>query len=221
MNELLKKFLKSPLAIGLACTNALLAVGAALSGIAPTLVVLSLFVIVTGGEMTLLLASKPGAKAILAEQDRERNERDAEKLLTAAALRKRLSLLRIDDAALKTLIDKLVLASGLYLDACTKGSPRDPFIEDSLAQASNMVNEYLKISDSTRIEQFLEPRGGTDGSTSSIAPVDSGVALVEKTRALLDESVREIEERLALPQGGLEGNHTARDAMESRQELEE
>ncbi len=231
MNGLLKKFFKSPLAIGLMALNAILAGLAALFGALPTLVVLPLFVLVTGGEMAVLLSSKWGAKAILAEQDRERLERDTEKLAHVAALRKRLALLRMDDAALKTVIDRIVLASGLYLDACAKGGTRDPFVEDAIGQASEVMSEYLKIVDGARIESLLGSgySAGVSGALHVDAGVESGAHvklggdadIAQSTRALLDAATRTIEERLALPQGGIEGNHTALDKMESRQELEE
>lgn len=208
MNGLLKKFLTSPLAIGLAALNAILAGGAALFGVVPALVALPLFALATGGEMVALLSSKPGAKAILAEQDRERAEHDTEKLAHAISLRKRLAVLRVDDPALKTSIDRIVLASGLYLDACAKGGNRDPRIEDAIEQAAEAVNGYLRIEDGARVGALL----GSGGDSAGIA---------QRACALLDAATRTIEERLALPQGGIVGNHTALDELESRQELEE
>ncbi len=217
MNEFVKKFLKSPLAFSLVAVNAILAGGAALFGVVPVLVALPLFALVSGGELIALLSSKSGAKAILAEQDRERVERDTEKLAHAAALRKRLALLRVEDPALKTSIDRIVLTSGLYLDACAKGGSRDPYIEDAIEQASEVVNEYMKIVDGARIEGMI----GSGGSRSSRRGEDTGADVAQRARTLLDGATHTIEERLALPQGGIEGNHTTLDTMESRQELEE
>jgi len=237
MNDLLKNFIKSPLAIGLVALNALLAGGAALFGAMPALIALPLFMVVSGGELVALLSSKSGAKAILAEQDRERIERDTEKIAHAAALRKRLALLRVDDSALKTAIDRIVLTSGLYLDACAKGGVRDPFVEDALAQASETVSEYLKIADGGRVGAMLGTSGdenarptpgagvgagvGAGSDVGADAESDAGARIAQRARALVDGATRTIEERLALPQGGIEGNHTALDEMESRQELEE
>ncbi len=229
MNELLKKFLKSPLAISLVALNVLLAGGAMLFGLLPTLAALPLLVIVTGGEMVALLNSTSGAKAIVAEQDRKRDERDAEKLAQTSALRKRLALLRVDDPALKASIDRIVLTAGLYLDACAKGGSRDPFVEDAISRAAETINGYLKIADGARVEGLLGSRGSEDADAALRADADldssvsrhAGADIARKTRALVDGATRTIEERLALPQGGIEGNHTALDEMESRQELEE
>jgi len=207
----IKEFLRSPRTIGLLGINILIALTVVLTTSMPILVVLPLFVVISGGEMAALLASKSGAKAILAEQDRERNERDAEKLADAATLRKRLALMRIDDAGLKASIDKIVVASGLYLDSCAKSGIRDPMVENALEQVVVVINEYLRVSDGALIEQRLNARDESAKNTSLIA----------RTRDLIEKYVSEMADRLALPQGGLEGNHTVLDSLESREELEE
>lgn len=208
---LIRNFFRSPRTISLLGINILIALTVMLTTSVPVLVVLSLFVVISGGEMAALLTSKSGAKAILAEQDRERNEQDAEKLSNAAALRKRLALLRIDDPALKASIDKIVVASGLYLDSCAKGGIRDPIVENALEQTVNAVNAYLRVSDGDLIERRFNAQDESTATTS----------LTARTRDLIEKYVEEMADRLALPQGGLEGNHTALDALESREELEE
>lgn len=210
MQDLITKFIRSPLAIGIVCGNALVAVGAALAGIAPVLVVASLFLFVTGGELALVLLSKPGAKAILGEQKRERDEHDAERLEETAHLRKRLAMLRIENPEVKAAIDRLVFVAGVYLESCAKGNARDPIVEDAVQHAANAVDGYLHLIDAGRIGSRIE-------SKPSTGPQD----LEQKAILSLDGSTRLIAEKIALPFGGLEGNHTVLDAMDGRQELEE
>ncbi len=209
MQNLITKFLRSPLAIGVVCGNALLAVGAALAGIAPVLVVAPLFVFVTGGELAMILLSKSGAKAILAEQKRERDEHDAECLEETARQRKRLAMLRIENPEVKAAIDRLVFVAGVYLESCAKGNARNPIVEDAVQNAAKTVDGYLHLIDAGRIGSRIESKAPT-------GPQD----LEQKAILSLDGSTRLIAEQLALPFGGLEGNHTVLDAVDGRQELE-
>jgi len=210
MHDLMAKFFRSPLAIGIVCGNALLAVGAALAGIAPVLVVVPLFVLVTGGELALALLSKPGAKAILGEQERERKEHDVDRLEETARLRKRLAMLRVENPEVKAAVERLVLAAGLYLESCAKGNERDPLVEEAVQNAVATVDGYLHLSDAGRIRARIDSEHGNTWQD-----------LEQKTILSLDTSTRLIGEKLALPFGGIEGNHTVLDAMDGRQELEE
>jgi hypothetical protein len=210
MHDLMAKFFRSPLAIGIVCGNALLAAGATLAGIAPVLLTAPLFALVTGGEFALVLLSKPGAKAILGEQKRERSEHDADRLEETARLRKRLAMLRIENPEAKAAVERLVFAAGLYLESCAKGNARNPIVEDAVHNAAETVDGYLHVSDAGRIGSRIEGEPSTAQQN-----------LEQKLILSLDGSTRLIAEKLALPFGGIEGNHTVLDAMDGRQELEE
>jgi hypothetical protein len=210
MRDLMAKFFRSPLSIGIVCGNAVLAAGATLAGIASALLVAPLFVLVTGGELALILLSKRGARAILNEQERERKEHDADRLEETARLRKRLALLRVEDSEVKAAIERLVFAAGMYLESCAKGNARDPLVEEAVQDAAETVDGYLRLTDAGRI-------GVRIGEKSEKTPPD----LERKTVLSLDASTRLIGEKLALPFGGIEENHTLLDSMDGRQELKE
>jgi len=210
MQDLMAKFFRSPLAIGIACGNALLAASAAIAGIAPALLIAPLFVLVTGGELALVLLSKRGARAILNEQERERKEHDADRLEETARLRKRLALLRVENSEVKAAIERFVFAAGMYLESCAKGNARDPLVEEAVQDAAETVDGYLHLTDAGRI-------GARIGDESEKTPQD----LERKTVLSLDASTRLIGEKLALPFGGIEENHTLLDSMDGRQELKE
>jgi hypothetical protein len=208
--KLMAKFFRSPLAIGIVCSNALLAVGAALAGVVSVLTVVPLFVLVTGTELTLVLLSKSGARAILREQNREREEHDAACLEETARQRKRLVALRIENPEVKAAVERLALVAGLYLDFCTKGGARDPVVEDAVQRAAEAVDGYLHLDDAARV-----------GVRIGEKPEKTSQDLEQNTVLSLDTSTRLISEKLALSFGGIEGNHTLLDSMEGRQELRE
>jgi len=247
MKDFLVKFIRSPLAVGLVSANAVLGAAAGAAGFLPWLVVVPLFLVVSWVELLLTLRSEAGAKAILAEEDRERKERDAAILADVAQARKRLALLRIAEPEVKAAVERLVYAAGMYLESCTKGNERDPFAEDAVLSVTKIVDEYLRLADAERIGARLKSEsleaferasefGSEIGPSSSSNPdkpdrsatTDNDSAaqepepsLAQRTVHLLDKAASTISERLALPLGGMEGDHAVLDAMKAREELEE
>jgi hypothetical protein len=247
MKDFLVKFIRSPLAVGLVSANAVLAVAAGAAGFLPWLVVVPLFLVISGVELLLTLRSEAGAKAILAEEDRERKERDAAILADVAQARKRLALLRIAEPEVKAAVERLVYAAGMYLESCAKGNERDPFAEDAVLSVTKIVDEYLRLADAERMGARLKSESLEDfvrasefsseiGPSSSSNPdkpdrsatTDNDSAaqepepsLAQRMVRLLDKAASTISERLALPLGGMEGDHAVLDAMKAREELEE
>ena len=247
MKDFLVKFIRSPLAVGLVSANAVLGAAAGAAGFLPWLVVVPLFLVVSGVELLLTLRSEAGAKAILAEEDRERKERDAAILADVAQARKRLALLRIAEPEVKAAVERLVYAAGMYLESCAKGNERDPFAEDAVLSVTKIVDEYLRLADAERMGARLKSEsleaferasefGSEIGPSSSSNPdkpdrsatTDNDSAaqepepsLAQRTVRLLDKAASTISDRLALPLGGMEGDHAVLDAMKAREELEE
>ncbi|SLM11958.1 hypothetical protein SPIROBIBN47_210141 [uncultured spirochete] len=247
MKDFLVKFIRSPLAVGLVSANAVLGAAAGAAGFLPWLVVVPLFLVISGVELLLTLRSEAGAKAILAEEDRERKERDAAILADVAQARKRLALLRIAEPEVKAAVERLVYAAGMYLESCAKGNERDPFAEDAVLSVTKIVDEYLRLADAERMGARLKSESLEDfvrasefsseiGPSSSSNPdkpdrsatTDNDSAaqepepsLAQRMVRLLDKAASTISERLALPLGGMEGDHAVLDAMKAREELEE
>jgi hypothetical protein len=247
MKDFLVKFIRSPLAVGLVSANAVLGAAAGAAGFLPWLVVLPLFLLISGVELLLTVRSEAGAKAILAEEDRERKERDAAILADVAQARKRLALLRIAEPEVKAAVERLVYAAGMYLESCAKGNERDPFAEDAVLSVTKIVDEYLRLADAERMGARLKSESLEDfvrasefsseiGPSSSSNPdkpdrsatTDNDSAaqepepsLAQRMVRLLDKAASTISERLALPLGGMEGDHAVLDAMKAREELEE
>lgn len=225
MNDYLRAFFRSPLAIGVVSGTTILAVAAALTGLIPIPIVIPLYTAVTATAIAIILSSKTGARAILEEQDRARSERDAMILEEISQTRKRLSMVRIENEAVRCDIEKIVLAAGMYLESCAEGNPRDPFVEEAVRNAENAVRTCLRLSDARAVHQMItEDRhssklsGNAAGSVPGNAPEPGILASLTDS---LQKIAREIGERLALPEGGIEDSHTRLDQMNAHRELEE
>ncbi|MGB9686995.1 MAG: hypothetical protein ACPLYX_10925 [Rectinema subterraneum] len=229
MKDFLVKFIRSPLAVGLVSANAVLGAAAGAAGFLPWLVVVPLFLVVSGVELLLTLRSEAGAKAILAEEDRERKERDAAILADVAQARKRLALLRIAEPEVKAAVERLVYVAGMYLESCAKGNERDPFAEDAVLSVTKIVDEYLRLADAERMgarlkseaDENFEISTGPENELELNRNGEPTISLSQRTVRLLDKAASTISERLALPLGGMEGDHAVLDAMKAREELEE
>jgi len=192
------RFFKSPL--GLATTGLIL-LGASLAilvGHFSPLAVVPVALVVLVTALVLILQTRAGARAVVEEQDRERQEREARILGGVAAARKRLSLLRVPAGPVKEAIDRLVYAAGLYLEATLKGRDRDPIAEDAILSALEVVDEYLHRLDAVKTAGML---GGIkdspmEGPTGQAAGLQDEPDLTAYTAQVLQRSVDELQRRL-------------------------
>uniref|UniRef100_A0A7C3E592 Uncharacterized protein n=1 Tax=Gracilinema caldarium TaxID=215591 RepID=A0A7C3E592_9SPIR len=183
--KVLIRFFKSPLGL---ITVGLTFLGACLSiliGHLSALVVVPLSLVLLIVVMVLILQTGTGARSVVQESDRERNERDARILGGIAAARKRLSLLRLPDGQVKVAIDKLVYVGGLYLEGTVKGHDRDPLVEDAILSALEIVDEYLHRLDALKTEgrlagQGIDPKAEDDLNSHTAAVLDQSVAEVQR-----------------------------------------
>ncbi|MCX8014085.1 MAG: hypothetical protein N3A02_07315 [Rectinema sp.] len=219
MNEYVRAFFRSPLAIAVLSATTLAAAAAVLTGLMPITIVVPLYVGITGGAIAFILSSKTGARAILKEQDRARNERDAMILEDIACIRKQLSMVRLEREDLRRTIEKIVLAAGMYLESCAEGNPRDPFIEEAIRHAEHMLRSYLRLNDARAVHRVLNDVNAASNSPESL---ESGEpAIMKSLTESLEKTAREIGERLALPEGGLEKSRARLDQLNADRELEE
>ncbi|MCA1949387.1 MAG: hypothetical protein LDL24_02370 [Treponema sp.] len=181
------RFLKSPLGLIVMGLNILGAALAMLLFHFPIMVVLPVFIVIALADVIVLLQTETGARSVIAEQDRERAERDARILGGVAAARKRLSMLRFDTGPVKEAVDQLVFAAGLYLEATVKGSGRDPLIEDAIIGALEVVDEYLHQIDMIKSESLLTSGEGQDARIKDFSA---------HTAAIVKQSVEEVTRRL-------------------------
>ncbi len=210
IKSVILRFLKSPLGLLVMGFNLIGAVAAILLFHIPIAAVVPVVLIIALADVIVLLQTETGARSVLAEQDRERAERDARILGGVAAARKRLSLLRLDAGPVKEAVDQLVFAAGLYLEATVKGSDRDPMVEDAIISALEVVDEYLHQVDMFKNESLLVSRSRdavadqnreTTNSEITNSETAQGQNFQLKTRAahtaaIVSQSVEEVSRRL-------------------------
>lgn len=183
MKEIVCRFLRSPLGISVWGASAFAAAALAAAGLAGPLAAAGLC-LALGTVATFAFLSHPlGARSVVAERDRARAESDARVLGRVAAARKRLSLVRVGDGAVKAELDRLVLAAGRYLEEAVKRDARDPVSEDAVVGAVELMNDYLSIVDAAA----AAGRGGQAADASVV---------VDRTVRALAASADEIEGRL-------------------------
>jgi len=200
----LKRFASSPL--GLLSWALPIAVAALcwVTGVSNLLVALPAGILVSVLLFLSLAVSPLGGKAIVAEGERERSERDARILGGIATARKRLSLVRPPDASVAAALDRLVLAAGRYLESAVRTGNRDPLCEDAVLGAVEVMDDYLRLADSSVDAQDRGGEGRSPGVMASgarrrVRPDTSSHA--ERTCRALDASREGIEVRLGLAPG--------------------
>ena len=193
------RLLKSPLGLLVLGLSMVLACIAVFVGHLPVLVVLPLFCIIALIDILVLIQTKAGIQSVVAETNRERQERDARILGGIAAARKRLSLLRLPEGPVKTAIDRLIYVGGLYLEETVKGKDRDPLVEDAILSSLEIVDEYIHRLDIIKNEDRLTDKGSDRVSETE---------LTAHTAEILQRSVDEVYRRLEVQQE--EKQHLAR-----------
>ncbi len=198
----LKRFASSPL--GLLSWALPIAVAAVcwVTGVSNLLVALPVGILVSVLLFLFLAVSPLGGKAIVAEGERERSERDARILGGIATARKRLSLVRPPDTPVAAALDSLVLAAGRYLESAVRTGNRDPLCEDAVLGAVEVMDDYLRLADSS-----VDDRGGEGRSPSGTGAgprrrVRNDVSSqAERTCRALEASRESIDVRLGLAPG--------------------
>ncbi len=219
MNSHLSRFLRSPLGLAVLAVDAGLAAALAVTGIlAPPMAGLA-FLLLACLSVLVLLQTRWGATAVVAEKDREREERDARILGGLAAARKRLSLLRIADPTVASALERLVYAAGKYLEAAVRGLDRDPAAEDAVLGAVEAIDDYLALEDARSSGRRFRG-GGERAERGDGEAQEAGNVLAERTGRALSAAAEEIERRLDLAAGGIVDGTTAADRSAAREETE-
>ncbi len=100
-----------------------------------------------------------GSKAAFAESSREAKAKAEESLVAMSEGRRRLAALRLGDAGVAAARDLVVMEAGRFLDACrgpgSRGGTevRDPASEAAIAEATEVVDAWLREADETAVER--------------------------------------------------------------------
>lgn len=212
------RILKSPLGLGMLMFEVLVLAGLAVTGFISLLSAFLLFVLAAGLSILLLLQTAIGARAVVDEKNRERQERDARVLGGVAAARKRLSMLRMPNEEVAASLNALVYGAGRYLELSVRGNDRDPEVEDSIFGAIEVVDDYLRLTDASMSRHKIRNSKGTAKAQSSSLQTHETL-LTQRTCKALDAACAMIDQRLALSEGGIIDGVSAQIRSEIREEL--
>lgn len=191
MKSIVSRFFRSPLGLTLLFASAAVAfLLTAVKVVAPfgAFILFLLLVLCSGA---VLFTTGLGARSVIKERDREREERDARILGGIAAARKRLALLRLPDPEVDRSLQALVVVAGEYLTATVKGRDRDPLIEDAILSSVETMESYLQIRNAHAASSRFRHPTGEDAKPTSSLPLQ-GV----ETVLALEAAIGQIEHRL-------------------------
>lgn len=190
--EVLRAYLRSPLAIASAGTALLLgAIGLFLLGGSALLGLLG------GAALWLAFSAvavqtRIGAASVVAVRDADEGRRTLEAVEAAVRARETMARLRLPDPEVAAKLEYLVQASGEYLESARRAGSHSPQADARIADSLDIVNLYLKELD----EASTERRYGLPDAD----PFADAKARV--LAALLDNATLIRNERIAL-EGGL------------------
>ncbi len=190
MSEILRRFFMSPRGIVVSGIAAAAAVAAVIAGLSvPAAVLTGLFIEALGLGATVFTGS--GARSLVAEGERQNEQRNRERLAEAAAVSKTLGRLRIADSGIRNLTARLCYEADTYIEYCknTPGAVYDPQILDNIDAAKAAVNTFLKRENRTAADRHLAPGGSDDPGADGNGTLKSGTA------AVLERVAAEIRER--------------------------
>lgn len=191
MKSIISRFFRSPLGLTLLIASAAVAfLLTAINVVAPfgAFLLFLLLVLCSG---IVLFRTGLGARSVIQERDREREERDARILGGIAAARKRLALLRLPDPEVDRSLQALVVAAGEYLTATVKGQDRDPIIEDAILSSVETIESYLQIKNAQAASSRFHRSSGEDAKIPPSVPPQ-----VSETVQALESAIVQIENRL-------------------------
>ncbi len=176
-------YLRSRLNITVAVASLALAVaglvffrGQAISVIAGAVV---LYALITA----LLFFSRRGAAEVVTEAEQNQAAANRKKLDEAAAIRQRISVLRLGDEDLRLAVENFLLVSGQYLERARESGTWSPQANDRIRQALEVCQIYLGEKDETSTEtRYGTPDGdeNADVRGRSIAAIRDCSAAIRK-----------------------------------------
>ena len=201
--EYWSRYLKSPLGIGSIAASLVLGLGLAAAGLPAAVPIASAL-----GLSALCglfgLYSGLGPRQVVSAQDAGKAAEGRRRLAEAAAVRDRISILRLNDPEVSGAAALVVLAAGEYIDAARRGSADDPLADAAIAEALDILDIYLKEKDESSVEKRYR-----------LADANPFVQVGERTVAALRDRAAVLRERRIQVDGAL----PAVDQMEIREEL--
>ncbi len=174
MNTLhaVKLFIRSNTHIALAAVSL---VGAVVLGFITAGILAPIFVIIGYvGTSTILFFSRLGAKEIVREQEEIFDEGAMREIEVTATLRRRLSVLRIDDPEVAKAIGRISLISGRLIEEEQAQKKYVPQVKGALEEATGVCTAYLDELDAESTSRRYRVRTrGIDGEQAEMSEAGS------------------------------------------------
>lgn len=142
-------------------------------------VAVSAYAVVTA----FLLFSGKGAREIVGEEEEDRGKAVRAKTAHYAALRERLSVLRIGDEEVRKALEYFLLVSGEYLAACGELAGRSPAADAEIEKVLELCQIFLGEADESSTERRYEVKDGgefQDYGRRTAAAIRESAAVVKK-----------------------------------------
>jgi hypothetical protein len=136
----------------------------------PALLVIAGYAAVTG----LLFFSRAGAREVVAESDEDAAAKTRAKIDAVAAVRERISVLRIGDERVALAIEFFLQESGAYLDECRRLSTYSPLANDRVDRVLEICQVFLGERDQSATARRYE--------AGAPAPADTAESLAKDIR---------------------------------------
>ena len=124
----------------------------------PILAILIAWAALTGA----LFFSRRGAREVVAERDEDRLEKVREKIKISAAIRDRISVLRLGDERVAKAVEYFLLESGSYLEKCRELSSYSPLANERIDRVLEICQVFLGELDESATGRRYDVHGEGD-----------------------------------------------------------
>jgi len=124
----------------------------------PILAILIAWAALTGA----LFYSRRGAREVVAERDEDRLEKVREKIKISAAIRDRISVLRLGDERVAKAVEYFLLESGSYLEKCRELSSYSPLANERIDRVLEICQVFLGELDESATGRRYDVHGEGD-----------------------------------------------------------
>ncbi len=156
-------YLRSRLNIGVSIAAGVLVL-LAVALLRPFVLIPVLAIVLAYAALTFILFfSRAGAREIVAERDEDLAARVRAKIDAVAAIRERISVLRLGDERIAKAIELFLQESGTYLEKCRQLVSYSPLTNDRIQRVMDICQVYLGEKDeSSTAQRYQMPSGAAD-----------------------------------------------------------
>jgi len=150
----------------------------------PILAILIAWAVLTGA----LFFSRRGAQEVVTEREEDRLEKVREKIKISAAIRDRISVLRLGDERVAKAVEYFLLESGSYLEKCRELSSYSPLANERIDRVLEICQVFLGELDESATGRRYDVHGEGD---QKVEPAEGFARDIVACAAVIRERVTE------------------------------